>query len=113
MCALQDLLKDTSNCGACGTVCPSDAFCKLGSCACPKGMEPCGDKCVKEGDCPPPPLPPCVNGTTDCGGSCKVSCQEVGGATVHDCSAHRAHCNYGMALETVSRGLHLMISAPT
>jgi len=41
-----DLDNDTTNCGACGNVCPLGADCVGGSCACPEAEEVCGGRCV-------------------------------------------------------------------
>ena len=42
-----NLRNDVANCGACGTVCPSDRVCTSGVCSCPEGQS------LVQGDCIP------------------------------------------------------------
>jgi hypothetical protein len=64
----------TDNCGACGTICDTDATCTLGSCACPTGELDCraGNSC-SSGHCGSGYA--CINDQTDpdnCGGCSNV-----------------------------------------
>src|SRR5690606_8166714 len=37
---------DSSNCGACGGMCPNGSSCDQGSCECPNGLTACDGTCV-------------------------------------------------------------------
>jgi len=104
-----NLTADPSNCGTCGTVCPTRAACQAGECLCPPGTHACADACVDDdsvdhcgASCTSCPTPPnsagaacdgtscsfsCISGLTPCGAACAnvqtdpMSC----GACGHDC----------------------------
>ena len=66
---------NTSNCGACGNVCATNASCTAGQCACPANQLPCNGACVNE-----------ATDTNNCGG-CGKACSTNPDATAATCVA--------------------------
>jgi hypothetical protein len=84
-----DVQTSSSNCGACGVVCPEVAMCLQGKCVCPTATHDCGGSCVSDdsvghcgASCGPCPSPPNSVGVTCDGVTCDFAC--ISGFTVCD-----------------------------
>jgi hypothetical protein len=81
-------VKDDTNCGACGTVCPTNASCNGTSCVCDQGFKPCNGQCIHNAEC----CGDCAGNETCLNGNCCLNANVCGNVCL-DTPCDTANCD--------------------